>query len=119
MPTASNYAAGLKGPISLTFDSANTLYIVEGTGGGIIKITTAGVKSGIGNGQGNKPSGVAVDTNGNVFTCFSGSSQIFKNNVFWASNPLIQDAEDIAVDSAGNVYVACAGTNCVVKITAT
>lgn len=119
MPAASNFVAGLKSPISLAFDASNNLYVVERNAPGIAKITTARVKSGVGTSGGRSASGVAVDAAGNVFTCFADSPQIFKNNVFWATDTLIQDAQDIAVDSTGNVYVACAGTNCIVKISAT
>lgn len=116
--TISTFAAGLKSPRSIAVDSSGNVYVVETTAPGIAKITTTGVKSAVGNGQGLTPTGVAVDSSGNVFTCFAGTRQIFKNNVPWASSPLLQDAQDLATDSSGNVYVAVAGSNCVLKISA-
>lgn len=116
MPLVSTYANNLREPRNLAFDSANNLYVVDSHSRNVVKIAvTTLARTNVGGAQ--NVTGVDVDSAGNVYTCFGDNSQVFKNNAFWASDPLIRNAQDLAVDSAGNVYVACAGSNCVVKIT--
>lgn len=116
MPSVTTYANNLREPRNLAFDSANNLYVVDSHSRRVTKIAvTTLARTDVGGAQ--NVTGVDVDSAGNVYTCFGDNTQVYKNNAFWASHPLIQSASDLAVDSAGNVYIACAGTNSVVKIT--
>ncbi len=119
MPTPSIFLAGLKLPSSIAVGPDGSLYVIESGLPGVTKILPSGARSSVGTFGGMTCTGVAVDTNGNIFTCFSGSCQVYKNNAPWANSPEIKDAQDLATDAAGNVYVACQGSNSVVKITAT
>lgn len=105
----------LKSPQTIAIDTNNNFYVADGASRSVVKIA-AGTLARTVVGGGQNVTGVDVDANGNVFTCFGDSGQVYKNNAFWASSPLIQGASDLAVDSLGNVYISCAGNNCVVKI---
>lgn len=83
--------------------------------------------AGPGNGQFNRPEGVAVDSRGNVYVADSGSSRVEKfagTGTFittWGStgslNGQFIGAGGIAVDSSGHVYVADVGSDRFEKFT--
>ena len=114
-----SYPAG-----TYTFDTGTpiTPLIPTNSGGAVL---TYGQVSTLTEVNFSSPSGVAVDTNGNVYVADTGNSKIRKitaagvvttiaTSLGFISSPL-----GVAVDSGGNVFVANSGNNKIIKITTT
>lgn len=114
--TIAIYAANLNQPADVDVDSAGNIYVAETGAGQISKIATNGAKTTIASGQ--NPASVTADSNGNIFSVYSNSTTLFKNNQAFATSPLINQPTGVATDAAGNIYVSCAGQGTVVKISA-
>jgi uncharacterized protein (TIGR03437 family) len=145
-------SAQLNSPIGLAVDSANNLYIADAgncrvreVSGGVIG-TLAGsnpvgpsctysAASGPASGsQVGIPTGVAIDSTGNVYIAGYGSSDIqeisngtiatvagngvrgFSGDGGAAGNALLNSPFDVAVDRSGNVYIGDAGNNRIRRI---
>ena len=140
-------AASFSYPRGVAVDSIWNVYIADSSNHKIRKITPAGVVTtlagsgvlGSANGAGtaasfNYPSGVAVDSTGNIYVADSSNNKIRKITPAGVVTTLagsgVSDSEDgtgttasfayprgIAVDSSGNVYVADSGNHKIRKIT--
>jgi mucin-19 len=133
-------------PNGLTVDSVGNVYVADQANQRIRKITPAGLISTVaGNGTTtfadgtgtnatfNQPTGVAIDSSGNIYvadrsnnrirkitsagvvTTFAGSSAGSANGT--GTNATFNAPRGVTVDSEGNVYVADGGNNCIRKIT--
>lgn len=137
-------AATFNGPQGITLDGNGNLYVAEGTGKMIKKITSAGAVTtlagggpsgadGTGTAAGfSAPTGVAVDGSGNLFvadvtkirkitsagvvTTFAGSATVGSANGTGTAASFAQIIS-IIIDVAGNLYVTDAGNNMIRKIT--
>ncbi|MFC0518374.1 NHL repeat-containing protein [Mucilaginibacter angelicae] len=137
-------AATFNGPQGITLDGNGNLYVAEGTGRMIRKITSAGAVTtlagggpsgadGTGTAAGfNGPTGVAVDGSGNLFvtdvtkirkitpagvvTTFAGSGTAGSANGTGTAASFAQIIS-ILIDLSGNLYVTDAGNNMIRKIT--
>ena len=137
-------------PDGITLDASGTLYVADHDNQTIRKITSAGAVttfagaariSGSADGSGgaarfNGPTGVAVDSTGNVYVADAGNSTIRKITAGGSVTTFAGFAgvagssdgpggsarfnapEGIAVDSVGNVYVADTNNSTIRKITA-
>jgi sugar lactone lactonase YvrE len=130
-------------PVGVTADSAGNMYVADTDNSTIRKVTTNGVVTtlagsvgvtGSTNGTGsaalfNKPSGLTVDSSGNIYVADTGNNTIRKVTssgvvTTLAGNPgqsgsldgtnntaLFNEPSGLAVDSAGNIYVADTGNS--------
>jgi sugar lactone lactonase YvrE len=135
-------------PQGVAVDSSGSVYVAEWGGNKIRKVTAAGVVTTLaGSGQGgstdatgtnasfSSPSGVAVDSGGNVYVADSGNNKIRKvtstgvvttlagsgqggSTDATGTNASLGQPQDVAVDSSGNVYVADTANNKIRKVTA-
>jgi sugar lactone lactonase YvrE len=131
-------AAQLKGPSGIAVDSAGNLYIVDKDNNRIRKVTTAGIISTVAGGGTSKysdglpataaqlkgPSGIAVDSTGNLYIVDKDNNRIHKvtaagiiSTVAGGGTSSLPgdggqatavrlEPNSIAVDSAGNIYFA-------------
>jgi len=144
-------SAGLIGPYSVAVDSSGNVYLAEPEDGRIRKVTTDGnINTIIGNGtlgfsgdggaassaQLWLPSGVAVDSSGNVYIADTVNNRVrkvvgtnigtiagnggfsFSGDGGAANKAQLNRPQAVAVDAAGNSYVVDTGNNAVRKITA-
>jgi len=132
-------------PLGVAVDSSGNVYVADFRNHRIRRITPAGVVSifagsteGFADGAGteaqfNYPTGVAVDSSGNVFvtdsvnhlirkittagvvSTLAGSTEGFADGA--GNTAQFEDPYDLAVDSFGNVYVADQGNHLIRKIT--
>jgi streptogramin lyase len=141
-------AARFYGPSSVATDSLGDVYVADGGNSTIRKITSAGVVTtfagsagvaGSTDGQGGAarfagPSGVAVDSAGNVYVADSGNNTVRKITpggavTTLAGTPGVSGSADgtgpaaqfndpigLAVDDSGNVYVADSGNSTIREI---
>jgi serine/threonine-protein kinase len=137
-------AASFSFPAGVAVDTAGNVYVADSGNNQIRKVTPAGVvttlagKSAAGSEDGvgananfNQPSGVAVDTAGNVYVADSGNNQIRKvtpagvvttlagksaagSEDGVGANANFNQPSGVAVDAAGNVFVAD-GQNCEIR----
>ena len=140
-------AASFNGPMGIATDIQGNVYVAEFNNNLIRKVTPAGVvttlagsgSSGSANGMGtaasfSAPSGVAVDTSGNVYVADAFNQMIRKitpagvvSTLAGSTTPGGTDAtgtaasfrgpSGVAVDTSGNVYVADSGNLSIRKIT--
>jgi len=139
-------AAQFDFPFGVAVDSSGNVYVTDANNHLIRRITPAGVVStlagtgteGFADGTGTEaqfdfPSGVAVDSSGNVYVADSGNHRIRKITPEGVVSTLagstegfadgagntaqFEDPYDLAVDSFGNVYVADAHNHRIRKIT--
>jgi len=128
-------AARFKYPSGVAVDGAGNVYVADADNHTIRKVTSAGVVTtlagsagnpGTANGTGSaarfyNPSGVAVDTNGNVFVADRSNRTIRKVTSAGVVTTLATGfsyPSGVAVDIAGNVFVADDGNSTIRKVTA-
>lgn len=133
-------------PTALVIDAAGNLYVADSGNdlirkiepGGIVS-TVAGSERGFADGQGkaakfNEPSGLAFDTNGNLYVADAGNDLIRKLTLSGAVTTLagsergfadgqgqaakFNEPRGLLVDGAGTLYVADSGNDIVRKVTA-
>lgn len=139
--------ARFREPISVAVGSDGVVYVADSGNNAIRKITPdgkvttlAGGVKGYRDGTGadamfNWPTGIAVDSNGNIFVCDSSNNKIRRVTpggvVSTVAGGLLSGSTDgiawrarfkfptgIGVDSSGNIYVADSGNNLIRKISA-
>ena len=138
--------ASFYNPYGVAVDSGGNVYVADAANNKIRKVTAAGIVTTFaGSGQGcfidatgtnasfYSPSGVAVDSGGNIYVADSQNNKIRKVSSGAVVTTLagINSSQDgigaaasfnqpsgVAVDSSGNIYVADAGNNKIRKVTA-
>ncbi len=116
--TKSTFAAGLKGPLGLCFDSKGDLFVSDVGSHSILKFTPDGKKSTFASGL--KPYEMAVDGAGNLFVSDLGSHSIFKftpegKKSTFATGLACYDG--LAFDNSGNLFVCDNVENSIFKFT--
>jgi DNA-binding beta-propeller fold protein YncE len=127
-------SATFKAPYGVAVDGSGNVFIAdqgnnlirELSGGNVSTLAGTAGLSGINNGPGasatfNNPSGVAVDSQDNVYVADTGNNVVRKITAAGVVSTFasgFSSPEGIATDSAGNVYVADSGHNTVDLITA-
>lgn len=144
-------AATFNSPLGIGQDSAGNLYVADAQNHTIRRITPTGVVSTYAGAAGisgsadgsstaarfNNPTGIAVDSNGNVFVADTTNNTIRRISVFGAvvtiagvagvsgssdgvgSDALFNQPSGLGVDVAGNVYVADTGNSTIRRVTST
>jgi sugar lactone lactonase YvrE len=132
-------ATGFNSPYSVVVDSAGNVYVADTLNHVIKKVTPAGVVttfvgSGIGagsyygtfadgtgsNASFNYPTGVGIDSSGNVYVADAGNNRVRKITSGGSVSTLASSLSlpfGVAVDSSGNVYVAMFSGKNISKIT--
>jgi uncharacterized protein (TIGR03437 family) len=141
-------SAQLYNPSGVAVDSASNIYIADSLNQRIRKVTPAGIITTVaGNGSGgysgdgraatnaqlNVPSGVTVDSNGNLYiadattirmvtpggiiSTVAGGGTSYPGDGGPATSAQLSGPQSVAVDSAGNLYIAEWGHNRVRKVT--
>lgn len=148
---ANLFLIGTQAHTGIAIDKAGNLYIADSGHSRVRKVDTEGIISTVaGNGssgfsgdggaattaQLNIPSGVAVDSAGNLYICDQGNGRIRKVNTAGTISTVVGSGNgftlgdggpatsgqlanpiDVAVDSAGNLYIADAGNDKIRKVT--
>jgi hypothetical protein len=146
---ATGSAARFRGPASVAVDTNGNVYVADQVNHTIRKVNPAGIvttlageagRVGSANGAGsaarfNSPTGVAVDSTGNVYvadffnltirkvtpagvvTTLAGLTGAFGSNDGTGSAARFSFPTGVAVDTNGNVYVADAGNSSIRKVT--
>jgi uncharacterized protein (TIGR03437 family) len=141
-------SAQFSSPLGIAFDSSGNLYIADSVNQRVRKISNGTITTVAGNGtagySGDKgpatsaemlgPSGVAVDSSGNIYIADTGNhvvrmvsngniTTIAGNNIGGyvgdggtATNAELEFPTSVAVDSSGNVYIADSGNNVIRKV---
>ncbi|WP_121809078.1 T9SS type B sorting domain-containing protein [Mucilaginibacter kameinonensis] len=128
--TGSN--ATFNGPRGMAVDNAGNVYVADEANNLIRKITPAGVvstyagsgASGAENGASNSasfntPTGVALDTAGNLYVSDSGNNMIRKITPAGAVSTIASGFDfprELRVDGTGNIYVAEQGRNFIKRV---
>ncbi|HZZ17991.1 MAG TPA: protease pro-enzyme activation domain-containing protein [Opitutaceae bacterium] len=138
--------AQFKDPENIAIDSSNNIYVADGSGNVIRKVTEAGVvttiagsgASGSADGTGisasfNDLTGIAVDSSGNVYVADNGNNEVRKMTPAGVVTTLagsttggsaggsgsaasFEGPAGLGVDSSGNVYVADSENNLIRKV---
>jgi trimeric autotransporter adhesin len=148
--SGSAVGAQLNGPFGLAVDKSGTLYIADGLNNRVRKVSGGVITTVAGNGTAgftgdnasatsaelNNPTGVAVDSSGNLYIADSGNNVVRKvangtittfagNNSTGAgysgdgaaaTGAQLNNPVGVAVDGSGNVYIADAGNNAVRQV---
>ena len=146
---ATSTTARFNSPAGIAVDAAKNVYVSDTGNHTIRKITSAGVVTTFAGSPGltgsadatgvaarfNSPTGLAVDTSGNVFVCDAGNHTIRKITSVGAVTTIaglagtsgttnatgtaarFNSPTGITLDSAGNLYVADSGNHAIRKIT--
>jgi NHL repeat len=125
---ATNFATGIT-PAGIAFDAAGNLFAINTAGtGSIVKYTPTGTPTSfVSNLGGGGPTGLAFDSNRNLYVSFSGNNMagggsIVKFAPNGTSSPFASGLflpAGLAVDSSNNVYVADLGSGSVFQFTPT
>jgi sugar lactone lactonase YvrE len=116
--TKSTFAAGLKGPLGLCFDSKGDLFVSDVGSHSILKFTPDGKKSTFASGL--KAYEMAVDGAGNLFVSDLGSHSIFKFTPEGKKSPFATGLacyDGLAFDNSGNLFVCDNVENSIFKFT--
>jgi uncharacterized protein (TIGR03437 family) len=137
-------------PFGLAVDKSGTLYIADGLNNRVRKVSGGVITTVAGNGTAgftgdnasatsaelNNPTGVAVDSSGNLYiadsgnnvvrkvangtiTTFAGSNSVgagYSGDTGTATGAQLNNPVGVAVDASGNVYIADAGNNVVRQV---
>jgi sugar lactone lactonase YvrE len=143
----------LNSPTGVAFDGSGNAYIADGGNSEVLKVNTSGTLS-VFAGTGtsgtitagaatssklNSPTGVAVDSSGNVYIADGGNHEVLKvntsgtlsvfagtgasgstndNNGSAATSAKLKTPYRVAVDSSGNVYIADSGNDVILEVAA-
>jgi uncharacterized protein (TIGR03437 family) len=148
---AGNGANQFNGPLGMAADSGGNVYIADSQNARVVKLSSGGIQTVVagsgtagygGDGgaatsaQFNSPTGVAVDSSGNLYIADFGNNRIRKVSASGtvttiagngnsgysgdgglATGALLNLAQGVAVDGAGNVYIADTGNNAIRRVT--
>jgi len=148
--TGSAVGSQLNFPFGLAVDKSGTLYIADGLNNRVRKVSGGVITTVAGNGTAgftgdnasatsaelNNPTGVAVDSSGNLYiadsannvvrkvangtiTTFAGSNSAgagYSGDTGTATGAQLNNPVGVAVDASGNVYIADAGNNVVRQV---
>jgi DNA-binding beta-propeller fold protein YncE len=125
----------LNNPQQVALDSSGDLYIADDNNHEVEKVTPSGTLSVIAgtgtsgtptpgpatNSKLNNPTGVAVDSNGNVYICEGGNDEIDKVTPAGTLSVVqggLNSPYNIAIDSSNNLYIADATNQRIAELTA-
>jgi hypothetical protein len=125
---ATNFATGIT-PAGIAFDAVGNLFAINTAGtGSIVKYTPSGTPTPfVSNLGGGGPTGLAFDSNGNLYVSFAGNQMIGGGSIVkfapngtpspFASGLFLPAG--LAVDGANNLYVADVGSGSIFRFTPT